>query len=184
MGIKPAALPAYTAANAVMLDHLDGDDYRLFKAKAAITGAAAYLDPIKWDALEPGQRIDRRVAQQSWLEDDLEIGDQIQSGDYAGMYVGEIIVPGGKYPSVEGGFRPAFASGGTGEDGIRNISAGIGGLLDSTTGAFAHSTAGVLASTGTGRIWAFATFHASRVVPTADDNRVKTIAERVWRRVA
>jgi hypothetical protein len=64
-------------------------------------GPAAYaipaeLDHIKWDALEPDQRVDCRVAQQSWLEEDLEIGDQIQRGDYAGMYAGEIIVPGGK----------------------------------------------------------------------------------------
>jgi hypothetical protein len=44
------------------------------------------------------------------------------------MYVGEIIVPGGKYPSAEGGFRPAFDSGGAQRDAIRNIRGEVGYL--------------------------------------------------------
>jgi hypothetical protein len=207
-------LPARTSRRArppVVCYHLSGDDWRLyqFKAQTAAYAVPAELDPIKWDALEPDQRVDRRIVQQSWLEEDLEIGDQIQGGDYAGMYVGEIIVPGGKYPSVEGGFRPAFASGGTGEDGIRNIT---GYMYSDSWGGFGEHrfiwnfitqyVAGALYSwsrgsyKNTARDIAMSNvftapsytqsleFDSGKSVPTADDNRVKTIAERVWRRAA
>jgi hypothetical protein len=190
-----AALPAFVdyyslaganiAADAtpVVCYHLSVDDWRLyqFKAQTAAYAVPAELDPILWNAVEPDQRVDRRITRQSWLEDDLEIGDQIQSGDYAGMYVGEIIVPGGKYSSVEGGFRSAFTSGGTGEDAIRNIT----GYMDYFLGLMGCSRIQLTAHATPGaRLWADARFNAARVVPTAADNRVKTIAECIWRRVA
>jgi hypothetical protein len=106
---------------------LAGDDYGLYRLKpqtAAYTVPAGF-DPVKWDAIESDQHAERRTVQQSWLEGNFEIGDEIPEGGCAGKYVGEIIVPGGKYPSAEGGFRPAFDSGGTQQDAVRNV---IGGF--------------------------------------------------------
>jgi hypothetical protein len=160
------------------------------------------LDPIKWEALEPDQRVDRRIIQQSWLEDDLEIGDQIQSGDYAGMYAGEIIVPGGKYPSVEGGFRPAFASGGTAQDRIRPMYGGIilhrttntaaeNGVIGWGTGVFEPFIFGgdiwneISVTTGGALIPAVAfNLALSKQIPVGSDNAPRTVSTRIWRRVA
>jgi hypothetical protein len=211
-GLFSAALPAFVdyyslagtniaaGATPVVCYHLSGDDWRLyqFKAQTAAYAVPAELDPIMWDALEPDQRVDRRVVQQSWLEEDLEIGDQIQSGDYAGMYVGEIIVPGGKYPSVEGGLRPAFVSGGTQGDGIRNLIADIHNrhIFSSGESSFLGSPEfqNIYKPMTVSSYWPGSTINLntipslridfSRLLPAADDNRVKTIAERIWRRVA
>jgi hypothetical protein len=153
----------------------------------------AELDPIKWEALDPDQRVDRRIIQQSWLEDDFEIGDQIQSGDYAGMYVGEIIVVGGKYPNVKGGLRPAFNNGGTQSDAIRNITGRAtvhrlganagqnmeGALYFGRLDSYKASTINNNNAEGVN-----VNISAHLYVPTAADNRVNTIAERIWHRVA
>ncbi len=197
-GLFTAALPAYTAytsganyaADAIVLDHLPGDDYRLFKAKAAITGAAAYLNPVLWDEVEPAQRVDRRFLQ-AWTDDDFTIGARVPSGDYAGLYVGEIIVPGGKYPSVEGGFRPTFLSGGTGQDATREITGYLtahGNRVSIATsgGAFYGDgvASGAAEATYSYPVPITQRFASGRVVPVAADNRVRTTAMRIWRRVA
>jgi hypothetical protein len=100
------------AANAYALFHLSGSDWKLYRAKAAISNAPQYLDPVKWNSVAPGIRIARNLLQ-PLTDNDFSIGHQISSGPYAGRYVTEIIVPGGKFTSVEGGFRPTFESGGT-----------------------------------------------------------------------
>jgi hypothetical protein len=109
------------AVNAYVLNHRDGGDFRLYKAKEAVTGAPQYLDPVKWTPVEPGMRIERRHLQ-GWGDDDFEIGDELPDGTYAGMFVSEVIVPGGKFPSFDGEFRPPFISGGVMGDQIRDAS--------------------------------------------------------------
>jgi hypothetical protein len=186
------AAGANYAANAYVSWHLPGAGWELFKAKAAITNAATQLDPVKWDKWETGTIVERRHLQ-GWLDDDLALGATIAEGDYAGMKVCEVICLGGTFDSWEGGNRPTFVSGGVAGDAIRNI---IGNPVQFI--AYATQTlegGGALAvvkspadrsATATGDIlqWRHFDFSADRVVPTAADNRVRTLSSRLWRRIA
>jgi hypothetical protein len=104
----------------VVCYHKQGDDYRLyrFKVQTAAYTVPAELDPVKWDYLTPGV-IDTRESCQKLnyrdpgskvitVTDDLQIGDQITTGSHAGKYITEVIVPGGKFFGVKGGFRQRF----------------------------------------------------------------------------
>jgi hypothetical protein len=183
----------------VVLYHLAGSDYQLYKIKS---GALPYvvapeLDPIKWDLVEPATRVERRKCGNKLTAPDLVIGDQLSSGSFAGMYVTEIIVTGGKFPSIEGGFRPTFISGGVQRDRIRDITGSVNGIASSSnwptrtdqiTGAFkpdsAHYTTTVFRGDSSGWIWSPLDFAASRVVPTGPDVAPINLSIRVWRRVA
>jgi hypothetical protein len=70
----PPSFTVYTeganyAANDCVMYHLDGDDYRLYTAKAAITGAPEQLDPVLWDRLDQGTIVERRLVQ-AWTDND------------------------------------------------------------------------------------------------------------------
>jgi hypothetical protein len=118
-GLILGALPYYTpytpgtnyALGAYVLNHIAGGDYRLYQAKEAITNAPQYLDPVKWQILQTEIIIARRHLQ-GWLDADFTIGQLISSGPYANWTVAEVIVPGGKFDSIEGEFRPPFVNGG------------------------------------------------------------------------
>jgi hypothetical protein len=190
----PPSFSEYTqganyAAGACVLWHLAGDDYRLYTAKAAITNAPEYLDPVKWNPVVLGNIVERRFVQ-AWTDSDLSVGSEITAGDYAGKYVTEVIVPGGKFLSVEGGFRPPFVSGGRQDDRIRNMEGNIyyvsyppekGGVAD---GVFAVSVVPASGASSGGVESYTYNFKASRVVRTGDDFAGTNISTRFWRRVA
>jgi hypothetical protein len=169
-----------------VLWHLAGSDYQLYTAKAAITAAAEQLDPVKWDELRQGVMVERRFVQ-GWLDDDLAVGSQIAAGNYAGKYVTEVIVPGGKFDAIEGGNRPAFISGGVAGDTIRNIKS-LYGLTFGNNTEF-----GPLIKLGTGgnavqvgSTWAAQTgseIDVSRVVPTGPEVQPRHLSVRFWRRL-
>ncbi|MDR0710059.1 MAG: hypothetical protein LBF77_08340, partial [Spirochaetaceae bacterium] len=104
----------------VVLYHIDGSDYQLFRFKVSTEAyvVPAELDPVKWNLLEPDVYDFRESCQKLAVRDpvtreitatgDLQIGDQITGGPHAGKYITEVIVPGGKFPSIEGGFRPTM----------------------------------------------------------------------------
>jgi hypothetical protein len=79
--LTTAAVPgwvAYTAganygAGAYVTYHLAGDDYGIWKAKAAVTNAAAQLDPVLWEKYTTGSIVERRLVQE-WLDNDLTLG--------------------------------------------------------------------------------------------------------------
>jgi hypothetical protein len=202
--LRQAVIPSYTAytpganyaAGAVVMWHLDGDDYAFFQAKAAITSATEQLDPVKWDQLKEGVVIERKdiLDINPWTDADLAIGQQITGGEYDGYWVEEVIVYGGKFFSAEGGNRPPFITGGVAEDVQRRIFAGIQGqdsgirlANDSimVTGAFV-STKNIGSASGTfsDQRPAIEGIDSSRVVPTGAENSVRTFSELVWRRVA
>ena len=102
--------------NTYLMYHYAGDDWTVYRSKEAITNAPQQLDPMKWDKLPNGIIIERRQLQ-DWGDDDFVIGDQVPGGTYAGWTLSGIIVPGGKFESIEGGNRPTYVSGGvTGEE--------------------------------------------------------------------
>ncbi|MDR1502091.1 MAG: hypothetical protein LBT43_06515, partial [Prevotella sp.] len=113
-----------------VLYHKNGDDYRLYKFKAQ---AEAYtvpdeLDPVKWDYIVPDVIDTRKNCGNLLTDTDLAIGYQIQTGVHAGKYVTEVIVPGGKFWGVEGGFRPTFVSGGVQGSRIMNFKGAFDGF--------------------------------------------------------
>ncbi|MDR1390675.1 MAG: hypothetical protein LBJ31_11960 [Treponema sp.] len=189
----PPSFTVYTeganyAANDCVMYHLDGDDYRLYTAKAAITGAAEQLDPVLWDRLDQGTIVERRLVQ-AWTDNDLAAGDQIAGGAYDGQYVTEVIVPGGKFFGAEGGNRPPFISGGAQGDRIRNI-----------VGAFnANNSAGFIGdrklfvATGAAVVWVGGSqylanntiyFNTGMIVPVGPDNAPSNLSVRFWRRIS
>jgi hypothetical protein len=113
----------------------------------------------------------------------------------------EILVRGGKYLSCEGGSRPTFKSGGTQLDAIRNAIGNFmtqvvrnldnsGSTLATYEGAVDNgyvrdpATAIIQSGTATSAAIRGARINLANVVPTAADNRVRTISDRWWRRVA
>jgi hypothetical protein len=187
----------------VVCYHKPGDDYRLYQF---ISQTAAYtvpdeFDPVKWTALTPGVIDARQKCGNALSDEDYEIGDQISSGSYQDFYVCEILVLGGKFPSVEGGFRPTYISGGVQPGRIPNIegilslntSAGGGGtssLTSPSTGPFVSSgvtvTGGVM-DTGAGWVTPYgkrAKFSAAAVVRTGPDVSPANLAARYWRLVS
>jgi hypothetical protein len=94
--LRTTAVPNYAvytqganyAANAIVMHHLEGDDYALFKAKAAVSNAPKDFNPVSWDQVKEGIIAPRRLVQAGaggWLEDDYRMGDRISGGEYDGM---------------------------------------------------------------------------------------------------
>jgi hypothetical protein len=139
-GLSSSAPPAFVdyagligtsiaaGATPVVCYHLPGADFRLYRfiAQSAAYSVPAVFDSVKWTYLQPGVIDGRQRCGNALVDDDYEIGDIVASGTYAGMYVTEIIVPGGKFNGVEGGNRPTFISGGVQEGWIRNITGNCG----------------------------------------------------------
>jgi hypothetical protein len=183
------------AANAYALYHLDGDNYSLFQAKTALANVPAQLNQVSWNAYEPDLRIERRFIQpgpEGWAEADLPIGYRLTSGEYAGMYITEIIVRGGKFPSFAGGNRPPFISGGVAGDAIRNVSGSLGRTLlikssgETVTPPFLNF-GDYETNIGSG-VTSFrchpAVLDLSIAVPTGAENSPRTLSVQYWRRVA
>ncbi|MDR2020533.1 MAG: hypothetical protein LBQ14_07190, partial [Treponema sp.] len=212
-GISDAAPPEYVdyyslvgsaiAANTtpVVCYHKQGDDYRLykFKSQTAAYTVPAELDPVKWDYITPGvidtrescQKLNYRdsESQEIVVTDDLQIGSQITAGIYAGKYITEVMVPGGKFFSVTGGFRPPFVSGGVQGDAIRDIQGGFAAENQDfvTDGAFeVIKNRYPPTSAGFRLYWGDYSMRlrASRVVPTGSQVRPVNLSTRLWRRIS
>jgi hypothetical protein len=118
--LRTSALPSNTiyaqganySANAIVMWHLEGDDWGYFQAKAAITNAAEQLDPVLWTQLKTGALVWRDDLQDinPWVDPDFAIGEQITI-DSVNYWIEEIVVYGGKYFAGYGGNRPPFESG-------------------------------------------------------------------------
>jgi hypothetical protein len=182
-------------ATPVVCYHKAGDDYRLYQF---ISQTAAYtvpveLDPVKWAYIQPGIIDGRQKCGNALADDDYEIGDQISTGSYQGKYITEIIVPGGKFWGVEGGFRPTFVSGGVQESRIKNIEgklraghAAANFPLVAMSGAFYDTQVSPCYASGTSSadVNCVVGFDPSRVVPTGSDNAPTNLSVRIWRRTA
>jgi len=198
-GLRSTPLPNYTlytqgatyAIGAYVLYHPIGSDAEIFQAKVNITNAPQQLDPVNWTKLTPGIILERRDLQ-GWQDDDFVIGEQISSGSYAGWYVCEVIVPGGKYTAAAGLNRPTFVNDGVARDVSRPVTGIIaaagtgifnqGGNLGVFYPGSAHgympserASAGSAIHLG---------FDSSRVVPTASESSPRTLSTLYWRRVA
>jgi hypothetical protein len=180
----------------VVCYHKPGDDARLYRftAQPAAYTVPAELDPVKWEYLAPSVIDGRRKCGNALDDDDLEIGDQVLSGPYQDFYVCEVIVPGGKFAGIEGGFRPTFISGGAQEDRIRDIEGIIGGAnpypgMLAYAGAFYQTSSAAtsgkysLATTSTAGNYGPA-FKAGLVVSTGPDNSPRALSKRLWRLVS
>jgi len=188
-------------AGTVVIGHLPGASYELWKAKAAITGAAEQLDPVLFEKFELGDIVERRHLQ-AWIDDDFVIGDTIPDGEHAGKRVSEVICLGGTFPAYAGGNRPPYGSGVAGDASRR-----LWGINDDTDlnnsshhimrhGAFnAAIGSGVLRTKqAMGAYWsspsvrmesgAVIEFDSGLYVPTAPEGSPITATFREWRRVA
>lgn len=107
----------------VVCYHQIGSDWRLYRfiAQTAAYTVPEELDPVKWTCLAPDLIDERQKCGNALTDDDYAIGDTVVSGLHAGMYVTEVIVSGGKFTGIEGGFRPTFISGGVQQGQIPNI---------------------------------------------------------------
>jgi hypothetical protein len=187
----PPAFVAYTqgadyAMGACVLWHLAGSDYRLYTAKESITNAPQYLDSVKWNAYETGDIVERRFVQ-GWTDADFAVGDQIADGDYAGKYVTEVIVPGGKFNGVEGGNRPTFVSGGVQQGRIENIVGKLSSACynlyeDTPPFTWDQKQSGVLTTGGSGSSDNHI-LDLSTAVKTGPDNAPGNVSIRLWRRM-
>jgi hypothetical protein len=193
--VPPSAANYYSlvgqtiAVNTYVKYNKPGDDTQLFRCKTEHT-APAELNPINFDIVAPNTRAARQSCGNPLTADDLNIGDQITSGAHAGMYVTEVIVPGGKFPSIEGGFRPTFISGGSAPDVIRNITGWLGGISATvlnavSMGALYWEYIGAWQGSYTTALQAPAhpSIDVSRVVSTGPQNSPRTLSVRLWRRV-
>ena len=200
-GLTSGTLPSFRkykqgdnfAQGEYMEYHVLGSHRQLFQAKEAISGAPLYMDPVKWTKFTPGIIVERRHLQK-WTDKDFAIGDKILTGTYSGWSVSEVITPGGTFPSVEGGHRPPFVTGGVAGDMIREIfgcAIPFGTSYDGTavvangTGAFFNEgrlkSGGLTAAPGE---WSsYFKLSASRVVPVGPENAPQTKSDRWYRRV-
>jgi hypothetical protein len=218
-GISAGAPPSYVdyyslvgttiaiGSTPIVCYHQEGDDFRLFQFKSSATAyiVPAELDPVKWDHILPDiienrescQKLATRTNGIITVTDDLQIGDVIVSGTHAGKYVTEVIVPGGKFCSVEGGFRPTFVSGGVQEGRIRNATglaegSGSGSIQNSgyfrtASGVFVISSSGVrYLIEGNNDLGNYKnlSIDLSRVIPTGPDVAPANVSARLWRRTA
>ena len=189
------------AANAtpLVMYHVSGSDYQLFKFKAA---GAAYtvpqeLDPVKWDEIKSNTTVFREACQKLSYRDesgnitvtpDLPIGSQITEGNHTGKYITAIYVLGGKFLSIEGGFRPPFGGGVQG-DVQRPLTGRIHNIINaggvSPSGAFSIIS-GAAKGTGdySGSYYSAINFDSGLVVKTANENSPRTTSTNVWRRIA
>jgi hypothetical protein len=170
--------------------HKAGDDFRLYKfiSRTSAYTVPAELDPLKWTYLAPEVIVERTKCGNALTQTDRKIGQTVASGTYAGRYVTEVIVPGGKFAGVEGGFRPTFISGGAQQDTIRDIWGNYASPADGfpVDGAFTVGTTGTqnyssaLASVIVGKIG----FSAARVVKTGPQVQPVHFSTRIWRRTS
>jgi hypothetical protein len=174
----------------VVCYHKTGGDFRLYRfiAQTAAYTVPAELDPVMWTYLNPGIINERQKCGNSLTADDYGIGDVVASGQYDGMYVTEVIVPGGKFWSVEGEFRPPFISGGAAPDMMREITGnfqtqdsdtpypptGVFTLGEKLEGGGANGT-----YMGARRF----NFNAAKRVTTGPQNSPVTASIRIWRRL-
>jgi hypothetical protein len=206
-GLSQTTLPAFVdyydlvdtsiaaGATPIVCYHKAGDDLRLYQfiAQTAAYTVPVELDPVKWTYLQPGVIDERQKCGNLLTEEDYEIGNTVATGAYTGMYISEIIVPGGKFFGVEGGFRPTFVSGGRQGDRIRNfpgeVSHGLTyGLTLSNakvTGPFKLGTQySMLQQNNTSTTSYAIGFDPSLAVPTGPDNAGTNLSKRLWRRVS
>jgi hypothetical protein len=202
--LRQTPIPGYTAytpganyaANAVVMWHLEGDDYAFFQAKETITGAAEQIDPVKWNQLKEGVVVERKdiLDVNPWTDNDLVIGQQITGGEYDGYWVEEVIVYGGKFPSATGGNRPPFVDGGVAGDVSRPITgrtyttyAGVGISWTSAIGS-----EGALKATPTQNGLSAVSFNGagsnlgidiSAVVNVGPEFSPRTLSVLYWRRI-
>jgi len=183
----------------LVMYHIDGSDYQLFKFKAQTAAYAvpAELDPVKWDEVKSDTTVFREDCQKlSYrnqngdivVTDDLQIGEQITEGNHAGKYINAVYVLGGKFLSVTGGNRPPFGGGVQG-DAIREIQGNVtGGLyrhLASGIGVFSTFVTSYIGASDSGAAYNQGfDFKASRGVPTAAENIVRNNSMNLWRKVA
>jgi hypothetical protein len=183
--IAAGATPVYSY-------HKSGDDTRLYRfiAQSANYTVPEELDPVKWTYIQPGVILERGKCANPLTSSDYTIGATIPSGSYQGFYITEVIVPGGKFFGIEGGFRPTFVSGGVQGDRQRAIYGRIAG-----NGLFWSS------ATASGALYLIsgqnmrANFvenydipsvgiDSSRVNPTGPDVAPVHLSKRLWRRVS
>ncbi|MDR2185831.1 MAG: hypothetical protein LBO80_09245, partial [Treponema sp.] len=154
-----------------------------------------YITPNVIDVRESCQKLSVRdpETQEIVVTDDLQTGDQITAGVYAGKYVTEIIVPGGKFTGIEGGFRPPFVSGGVQQDRIREIwgefgyASVVSGQAATPYGVGAIravNTTQVPGVGGAGTTRWYYDFCASHVVKTGPDGAGTNLSTRLWRCVS
>jgi hypothetical protein len=179
----------------VVCYHKTGDDFRLYQfiAQTAAYTVPAELDPVKWTYLAPDAIDERKKCGNLFTEEDYEIGDTVTTGVHTGMYISEIIVPGGKFFGVEGGFRPTFVSGGRQEGRIINfpgevshlVTYGLIGNNAKLTGPFKLGTQYSWIQQNNVNSTSYAIgFDPSLAVPTGPDNAGTNLSKRLWRRVS
>jgi hypothetical protein len=177
----------------VVCYHQKGGSWKLYQfiAQTAAYTVPPEIEPVKWACLPPDVIDERGKCGNALTDDDYEIGNTITSGAHAGMYITGIIVPGGGFWSIEGGFRPTFISGGVQEDQIRDIKGTLNSLIAyvmaETTGALSWEnsfSSPIIFSGANPQRGAVVTLDASRVVNTGPDFSPGNLSTRLWRRVS
>jgi hypothetical protein len=219
-GLSQAAPPSFVdyydkdfksiAANAtpVVCYHIAGDDYRLYRfiAQSAAYTVPEEFDPVKWTYLQPGMIIERQICgnllgDEDFVNDVSKMGYRLTDGIYAGNYITEVIVPGGKFTGIEGGNRPTFVSGGVAQGRIPDLAGNIyaalfntaGGLfgmgVSTKTGVFdcidtATNVAATSSLSSSANRPGGISFAARRVTTTGPDVAPTHFSKRLWRRVS
>jgi hypothetical protein len=134
---------------------------------------------------------ERQKCGSSLITNDLNTGDRIQSGTHTNMYVWEKLSLAGLFPSIEGGNRPTFVSGGRAPDRQRPMYGQVGWIYSESNpsdyegvlywGPYQHdwSMGGDYGTGGNG-----IRFDNARAVLTGPDNAPVTLSIRFWRRIA
>jgi hypothetical protein len=173
------------AANAYRIYQWQGDNRQIWQSNKAISSTPTQMNPLDWNLISGITRVRRRDLQDDWTADDLEIGDTVPWNDQEMRIVG-ILTPGGKYRGAAGGNRGTFGDG-TQLDRIRNFTGGFSSAyfgVTSVDGAFQYSTSVGTIVIGTGSGWYNgARINPSHVVPTGNENQVRTSIVNYWRLV-
>jgi hypothetical protein len=203
-GVSTSTLPSYSTYSQLVASAIaagsrpyalytePGGDSRLYRFKSHTDAytVPADFDPVQWDRYATGVTIvPREEAGNALTDTDLAIGAKIATGTYVNRYVTEIIVPGGKFWSVEGGNRPTFEFDGVQPDRIRNLTgkARLESYITNALGALYGTSEGDGGISASGYTPDTLNFDASRVVPTApdgSDNAPANLSVRFWRRVS
>ena len=184
------------AANTTVMYHINGSHWKLYRAKEAIDNAPLRIETVKWDELQPSEGAWRRHVQpgdEGWLKADLQIGDEILEGPFAGKFVTEVLVRGGTFPSWAGGNRPTYENG-VQQGRIINITGPVGlvGTNRTNPGLFIKPpffgetqlpTHGFAPNQNDQAIWHSA-IDLSLVVKTGTDVAGENWGELYWRRVS
>jgi hypothetical protein len=179
---------------------------RIYKIKASFANLSfpytvpPAFDDVKWESVEPGTRAAREAAQGLDFDSDLDVGDAVSSGAYAGKYVTEVLSAAGCFFGVEGGFRPAFVSGGVQDDAIRGIlarcdEAAAPGGAPTLQGAFVVNSgrSPLIVNTSGGTGYNTLVFNANGGVPSfnpmaghadGQDIRPRNLSVKLWLRIS